>query len=63
LSRIENARDQQREARQVCIETMDALAAMEGVAGIHLMGHKNEDVLAGIIAECDLRKRPRLHTV
>jgi 5,10-methylenetetrahydrofolate reductase len=63
LSRIEGARDQQHEARRVCIETIDALAAMEGVAGIHLMGHKNEEVLAGIIAECDLRKRPRLHTV
>ena len=63
LSRIEGARDQQHEARRVCIETIDALAAMEGVAGIHLMGHKNEEVLAEIIAECDLRKRPRLHTV
>jgi len=62
LSRIENASDQQLEARSICIETIQALTAVEGVAGIHLMGHKNEEILAEIIAECDLRKRPRLHT-
>ncbi len=63
LARIEGARDQQREARRICIETIDALAQMDGVAGIHLMGHRNEGTLAEIITECDLRKRPRLHTV
>lgn len=63
LARVESARDQQDEARRACIETINALAAMPDVAGIHLMGHRNEDILAGIIAECDLRKRPRLHTV
>jgi 5,10-methylenetetrahydrofolate reductase len=63
LARIEGARDQQREARRICIETIDALAQMDGVAGIHLMGHRNEGTLAEVITECDLRKRPRLHTV
>jgi 5,10-methylenetetrahydrofolate reductase len=63
LARIEGARDPQREARRICIETIDALAQIEGVAGFHLMGHRNEDTLADIIAECDLRGRPRLHTV
>ncbi len=63
LARIEGARDPQREAQRICVETIDALAQIEGVAGFHLMGHRNEDTLAEIIAECDLRRRPRLHTV
>jgi 5,10-methylenetetrahydrofolate reductase len=63
LARIEGARDPLREARRICVETIDALAHIEGVAGFHLMGHRNEGTLAEIIAECDLRRRPRLHTV
>jgi len=62
LSRIEQAADQQAQAKACCIETIQALAGMEGVAGVHLMGHKNEDVLAEIIAECGLRRQNRLPT-
>lgn len=63
LSRIEAAADQQAEAKACCIETIQALAGIEGVAGIHVMGHKNEEVLADIIFECDLRGQTRLHTI
>lgn len=49
LERIGRAADQKAEARQVCIETVQAVAGIEGVAGIHLMGHKNNDTLAEII--------------
>ncbi|MCX7146493.1 MAG: methylenetetrahydrofolate reductase, partial [Sulfuritalea sp.] len=62
LTRIEKAADQQAEAKSCCIETIWALAGIEGVAGVHVMGHKNEDVLAEIITECDLRRQTRLHT-
>src|ERR1035437_9055849 len=50
LARIAAAPDQKAEAKQVCIETIQALARIEGVAGVHVMGHKNEDTLAEIIA-------------
>jgi len=63
LARIAAAADQKAEARQICIETIQALASIEGVAGVHVMGHKNEDVLADIIAECGLRRHSRLHSV
>lgn len=63
LSRIAAAADQKAEAKKVCIETIQALAGIEGVAGVHVMGHKNEDVLAEIIAECGLRRQTRLHSV
>jgi 5,10-methylenetetrahydrofolate reductase len=60
LARIAAAPDQKAEAKQVCIETIQALARIEGVAGVHVMGHKNEDTLAEIITECGLREPTRL---
>jgi methylenetetrahydrofolate reductase (NADPH) len=32
-----------------------ALRRIEGVAGVHLMGHRNEETLAQIIVEAGLR--------
>ena len=61
LARIESSADQKAAAKASCIETIRALADIEGVAGIHVMGHKNEDVLAEIISECDLRGQLRSH--
>jgi methylenetetrahydrofolate reductase (NADPH) len=60
LARIAAAPDQKAAAKQVCIETIQALARIEGVAGVHVMGHKNEDTLAEIITECGLREPTRL---
>jgi len=60
LSNIERASNQKAQAKACCIETIQALAGIEGVAGIHVMGHKNEDVLAEIISECGLRSQKRL---
>ena len=57
LSRIESAPDQKAEARRACIETARALAGIEGVTGVHLMGHRNEDVLAEVIVESGLAPR------
>ncbi|MBI4986702.1 MAG: methylenetetrahydrofolate reductase C-terminal domain-containing protein [Rhodocyclales bacterium] len=51
LARIAGAADQKAEAKRACIEMIQALAGIDGVAGVHVMGHKNEDVLAEIIAE------------
>ena len=62
LSNIESATDQKAQAKTYCIETIQALAGIEGVAGIHVMGHRNEDVLAEIISECGLRRQSRLHS-
>ena len=60
LSRIAAAADQKNEAKRICIETIAAVAGIDGVAGIHVMGHRNEDVLAEIIAESGLRQRKRI---
>jgi methylenetetrahydrofolate reductase (NADPH) len=58
--RIAAAADPKAEGRRVCVETIHALRQIEGVAGVHLMGHKNEAALAQIIVEAGLRARPAL---
>ena len=55
-ARIAAAEDQRAEGRRVCVETIRALRGIEGVAGVHLMGHKNEAALARIIVEAGLRE-------
>jgi methylenetetrahydrofolate reductase (NADPH) len=56
LQRIERASDQRAEGKRILIETIQSLAEIEGVAGVHLMGHKNEKVLAEVIVEAGLRQ-------
>jgi 5,10-methylenetetrahydrofolate reductase len=51
LERIARADDQKLEGQRACIETIAALRQIEGVAGVHVMGHRNEDALAGIIEQ------------
>ena len=51
LDRIARADDQKLEGQRACIETIAALRQIEGVAGVHVMGHRNEDVLVEIIRE------------
>jgi methylenetetrahydrofolate reductase (NADPH) len=54
-ARIAAAPDQAREGQYACIETIHALRRIEGVAGVHLMGHRNEAALAQIIVDAGLR--------
>jgi 5,10-methylenetetrahydrofolate reductase len=56
LQRIENAADQRAEGKAVLVETIQRLAAIEGVGGVHLMGYRNEDILAQAIVESGLRE-------
>lgn len=57
-ARIAAAADPQAEGRRVCIETIHALRRIDGVAGVHLMGHRNEAALARIVVEAGLRVPP-----
>lgn len=54
ITRMEHARDPKREGALICKELIFALKEVKGVAGIHLMGHKNENLLAEIIVETGL---------
>ncbi|RPH53716.1 MAG: methylenetetrahydrofolate reductase [Acidobacteria bacterium] len=57
IGRLEQATDPKREGIKICIETVHALREIAGVAGVHLMGHRNENILAEIIVESGLRSR------
>jgi methylenetetrahydrofolate reductase (NADH) len=56
LRRIDSAEDQKREAKAVLIETMQSVAGIEGVAGVHLMGYRNDDILAEAIVQSGIRR-------
>jgi len=62
LARIARADDQKAEAARACVQMIGEIAAIEGVAGVHLMGYRNEDVLAQIIVESGLRQPAALRT-
>jgi methylenetetrahydrofolate reductase (NADPH) len=57
LQRIAGAENQKAEAKTVLVETMRAVSEIEGVAGVHLMGYRNDDMLAEAIAESEIRCR------
>jgi 5,10-methylenetetrahydrofolate reductase len=56
LRRIGAAEDQKSEGKRVCVEMIRALAQIEGVSGVHLMGHRNEDLLAEVILASGVRQ-------
>ena len=49
LQRMASAGNQKAEAKMVLVETIRAVREIEGVAGIHLMGYRNDDMLAEAI--------------
>jgi len=56
LRRIGSAEDQKLEAKAVLVETIQSVAGIEGVAGVHLMGYHNDDILAEAIAQSGIRR-------
>lgn len=57
LQRIAGAKNEKAEAKAVLIEIMQAVSEIEGVAGVHLMGYRNDEMLAEAIAESGVRRR------
>jgi 5,10-methylenetetrahydrofolate reductase len=55
LARIARADDQKAEGLALLVETIRALRGIEGVAGVHLMGHRNEATLAEAIVRSGVR--------
>jgi len=56
LQRIAGAENEKAEAKAVLVETIRAVSEIEGVAGVHLMGYRNDDMLAEAIAESGVRR-------
>jgi 5,10-methylenetetrahydrofolate reductase len=59
VDRIGRAEDQKAAGKAFLIETMRHLATIEGVAGLHVMGFRNERLLAEAIAESGVRQMRR----
>ena len=49
IKRLEGAEDQKKESKKICIELIEAFRNIQGVKGVHLMGHKKEEVISEII--------------
>ena len=50
------AADQRIEGRKICVELLQELAGIDGVAGAHLMAPRQEQAIAEAIAESGLLK-------
>ncbi|MCJ7717787.1 MAG: methylenetetrahydrofolate reductase [Anaerolineales bacterium] len=51
---------QQEEGKQICIEIIEQVKEIEGVAGVHIMAYRQEELVADIVQEAGLLPRPKL---
>jgi len=51
IERLESAAEPKQEGRRICVELMQQLQQIEGVAGVHLMAPLNSDSLPAVINE------------
>ena len=51
IKRLEGAENQKEESKKICLELIESFRAIKGVNGVHLMGHKKEEVISEIIKE------------
>ena len=50
IDRLSRAPDQREEGVRICVETVQQLREIPGVAGIHVMAHRHEDLVHDIVA-------------
>jgi len=46
------------EGKRICIEIIEQMREIEGVAGIHIMAYRQEELVAEIVEESGLLPRP-----
>ncbi len=56
IRRLEGAQDQKAEGKRLCVELIQEIAAIEGVAGIHVMAYRQEELVNDIIRESGVLK-------
>jgi 5,10-methylenetetrahydrofolate reductase len=49
IKRLEGAADQKKEGKQLCIDIINEVKEIEGVAGIHVMAYRQEEFVAEIV--------------
>ena len=62
ISRLEKTPKgkQQEEGKKICIEIIEQVREIEGIAGIHIMAYRQEHLVAEIVEEAGLLPRPIL---
>jgi 5,10-methylenetetrahydrofolate reductase len=63
IERIEKAQKQREEGKRICIELIQQIREIEGVAGIHLMAYRQEESVAEIIERSDVLRGRKPHNV
>jgi methylenetetrahydrofolate reductase (NADPH) len=58
IERLEGAADQRLEGHRICLELMQQLREVPGVAGVHLMAPRNEAGVRAVISEFRAQQRP-----
>ena len=51
IKRLEDAENQKEESKKICLELIETYRNIQGIKGVHLMGHKKEQVISEIIKE------------
>jgi methylenetetrahydrofolate reductase (NADPH) len=59
VERLERAADPKAEGKAICIEVIRALAAIPGIAGVHVMAPQFHSALAEVIVASGVAGRPR----
>ena len=59
IERMEGAADQKLEGKRICIELIQKIRAIEGVAGVHVMAYRQEELVNEIISESGVLKGRR----
>jgi 5,10-methylenetetrahydrofolate reductase len=51
IARLEGAENQKREGKRLCIDIIQQVRAIEGVAGVHVMAYRQEEYVSEIVHE------------
>ncbi len=52
-------KQKQAEGKRICTEIVQQVREIEGVAGVHVMAYRQEELVAQIVEEAGLLPRPR----
>ena len=61
IARLEGAEKQKLEGKRICVELIQAIRDIKGVAGVHLMAYRQEELVSEIITESGVRSGRRPH--
>ena len=60
IERLEGAEDQKAEGKRVCVELIQQIREMDGIAGVHIMAYRQEELVASIVEDSGILAARRL---